>query len=512
MISNRRERTDRLPGTRPLVFVTVGSDHHRFDRLVGWVDSWAASRQGDVDCVIQHGPASPPQVALGVDYLPHDELVRLMESARVVVVQGGPMSIVESRSAGKLPIVTPRVARLNEVVDDHQVIFARRWASEGLLTLAEDEGALHAALDSLIDDPVRSVVTDNPKRDEQIARTVRRIGHIASDILRRTPGHGPDLVMIGGAGRSGSTLLERCLSEVPGVIGLGEVVHLWERGHRDDQLCGCGEPFSVCPFWTEVGAQAFSGWESVDPGTAVRDRAEVVRGRRIVSLVTGGVSPSWRLRKERILRRLDRLYEAAGTVGHARLVVDSSKHPAYGYLLRSASVRLRCVLVVRDPRGVAYSWSKSVRRPEVTGAESYMPRYSAARVTADWVSYRLLFQGLHFLGVPLLIVRYEDLVKNPRETIADVLRFCGVRPTHADLEHVQDDGALLSPHHTVAGNPMRFRTGQVAIRPDEEWRRELPLSRRLLVGSVTAPLRIWDRGHRWLGAASAQRQEKVKSR
>ena len=47
---------DAAPRPRPLVFVTVGSDHHRFDRLVSWVDAWAAGR--DVDCVIQYGTST----------------------------------------------------------------------------------------------------------------------------------------------------------------------------------------------------------------------------------------------------------------------------------------------------------------------------------------------------------------------------------------------------------------------------------------------------------------------
>ena len=37
---------------------------------------------------------------------------------------------------------------------------------------------------------------------------------------------------VGGFGRSGSTLLERVVAELPGVCALGEVLHLWERGVR----------------------------------------------------------------------------------------------------------------------------------------------------------------------------------------------------------------------------------------------------------------------------------------
>ncbi|MCZ3387336.1 MAG: sulfotransferase, partial [Actinomycetia bacterium] len=73
------------------------------------------------------------------------------------------------------------------------------------------------------------------------------------------------IVYIGGQGRSGTTLLERALGELPGVVSLGETVHLWDRGLRDDELCGCTEPFGSCPFWRSVGDEAFGGWDRIDP-------------------------------------------------------------------------------------------------------------------------------------------------------------------------------------------------------------------------------------------------------
>ena len=43
------------------------------------------------------------------------------------------------------------------------------------------------------------------------------------------------------------------------------------------------------------------------------------------------------------------------------IVVDSSKHPSLAFCLRTSDVDLRVVHVVRDIRGVAYSWSKTIR-------------------------------------------------------------------------------------------------------------------------------------------------------
>jgi UDP-N-acetylglucosamine transferase subunit ALG13 len=43
----------------PRVLVTVGTDHHRFDRLIGWVDRWAAAHP-DAQVLVQHGTATAP--------------------------------------------------------------------------------------------------------------------------------------------------------------------------------------------------------------------------------------------------------------------------------------------------------------------------------------------------------------------------------------------------------------------------------------------------------------------
>src|SRR5262249_2495572 len=60
----------------------------------------------------------------------------------------------------------------------------------------------------------------------------------------------PRVILLGGLGRSGTTLVERIVGELPGVMALGEIVHLWRRDIRDNERCGCGERFHDCPFWS----------------------------------------------------------------------------------------------------------------------------------------------------------------------------------------------------------------------------------------------------------------------
>jgi UDP-N-acetylglucosamine transferase subunit ALG13 len=486
-----------LPRRRPLVVVTVGSDHHRFDRLIQWVDSWLAGRTGNgVDCVIQHGTAMTPTHGRSVPYLDHGELQRLFANATAVVAQGGPLSVIESLRAGRRPIVVPRLAQLDEVVDDHQRSFCAFLAARGQVIVADDASTLAAELDAAIADPAHLRFT--PEDDGGACdAAIEQIGRVAQSLATQRRGRGPTVLMLGGFGRSGSTLLERCLGEAPDVVAVGEVLHLWERGLLHDERCGCGLRFSKCPFWRSVGKRAFGDWSRVMPAAAAYDRAAVVRTRRLGGLLIGAIRPRRRLEQNRLTRRLGNLYAAIQEESGASVLVDSSKHPAYAFLLRRAPVRLRCVLAVRDPRGVAFSWQKSVVRPEVLGDVAHMPRYSVLYTAIRWLSYNALFHVLSLLRVPVITVRYEDFMAAPKRTVSEILRFAGLEPRERETAHIQHNSVVLGVHHTVAGNPMRFDVGEIKFRPDNEWQSGLRPLARATVSLFTAPLRFVYGYARW---------------
>lgn len=302
------------------------------------------------------------------------------------------------------------------------------------------------------------------------------------------------VLLVVGSGRSGSTLFERALAGVPGVAALGEVVHLWDRAVRDDELCGCGERFSRCAFWTAVGRRAFGGWDRVDVDALVRARHEVVRTRRVPGLLTTSPSRTVRVDRDRLLADLVGVLDAARAESGASLVVDSSKIPAYAALLMRAArqdlpLDLRCVQVVRDPRGVAWSMRKTVLRPEAASAD-LMHRTGVAESALWWSAFDLVIGGLRARRtVPFTTVRYEDFVDDPRGVVDRVLDFAGSPRREGDLDHIDGDVLSLAANHQVAGNPMRFRTGTVRVAADEEWRNRLSSSEKVVVDALTAGLR-----------------------
>jgi hypothetical protein len=293
------------------------------------------------------------------------------------------------------------------------------------------------------------------------------------------------VLFLGGLGRSGTTLVERLLGELPGVCALGEVVHLWQRDLRDDERCGCGTQFSACGFWRRVGALAFGGWHNVDVDRVHYLRNVVERTRHIPRLATAVEAPE---EVHEYAEYYSRVYAAAAEVSGARIVVDSSKHSALAHVLRwSGDLDLRVVHVVRDARGVAYSWTKTVSRPETDGTAE-MTRYSPGRSALLWNAHNAAFGLLARRGVPVRRIRYEEFVADPRTALTDLASFAGVDLSPSSLDFLQPGHALVQVGHSAAGNPMRFTVGKIALRRDDAWVSALPPRQRRLVGAVCAPM------------------------
>jgi UDP-N-acetylglucosamine transferase subunit ALG13 len=169
--------TSAAPQPDGLIFVTLGTDHHPFDRLVRWVDGWLADGGSErARCLVQIGRSQVrPQLAEAVDFLAYSEMESAVRDATAVVTHGGPGSIALALSLGKRPLVVPRRRSLGEHVDDHQIVFTRRIASEGTIELAEDEPRFRAALDRLIVTSAEGADFDGPEPPLEAAARVEAL-------------------------------------------------------------------------------------------------------------------------------------------------------------------------------------------------------------------------------------------------------------------------------------------------------------------------------------------------
>lgn len=309
-----------------------------------------------------------------------------------------------------------------------------------------------------------------------------------------------EILYIGALGRSGSTVLERLVATFPGHVAVGEVVHLWERGLRDDDLCGCGARFSACPFWQEVGERAYGGFGRLSVDGTIALKHAVDRNRFMPYLLAGERAPvAYRDALARYGELLAPLYQAILGVSGARTVVDSSKHPSYAMVLwRVGGQDLRLVHLVRDARGVANSTRKVVVRPETAERREEMERLGTATVGGRWLSHNTAFHLLARRGVPTAFVRYEDFARYPDLALQQIAWLTGDHDldVSAHLARLGADGAAAPVVHSVAGNPIRLASGPVQVRLDEAWRHDLPRAERAKLAALTWPLRAAYRVHR----------------
>ncbi len=291
------------------------------------------------------------------------------------------------------------------------------------------------------------------------------------------------VLYIAGWGRSGTTILDNILGGYDAVATAGELYYLWRRGLVQRRRCGCGKPLVDCAFWGGVLAVAYRGKPPAARQTAAVQR-QSIRVRDTRRLSRGGFDAAAARYRDEVAR----LYAALGTVTGAELIVDSSKTPSGAAVLaRCHNVEPYLLHMVRDPRAVAHSWTRATAQPD-RRVPAQMRRHTTAASTATWVAWNVLVEDLardSYSGRASRL-RYEDFVANPRGTVEGLLGFAGVPATGSPF--TGERTVELATNHTVSGNPGRFRTGAIELRPDDGWRSAQPRRRRLVSTALALPL------------------------
>jgi hypothetical protein len=293
------------------------------------------------------------------------------------------------------------------------------------------------------------------------------------------------VVVITGWDRSGSTILANVLGSTDGVVTLGEINNIWERGFGADLLCSCERPFSRCELWRPIAEGAFGANLS-----GVAERAASAMEPLGNSWLLKRRLPTGSHRDPQTARPyadlLGPLYRSAQAHTSARLLVDSSKipwHAAIAYELEGCEVYI--LHLVRDPRGVAYSHGKSVRYDVDAERPRYMARHGVTESSAAWV-YRNKLTEATWKGQPrYMLMRYEDFIASPWAQLRRFFDWVGLEgatpPIHGD------NTVDLKPVHNISGNPVRFRKGPVELKADDAWRDGLSIWKQRWVRATTWP-------------------------
>ena len=193
------------------------------------------------------------------------------------------------------------------------------------------------------------------------------------------------VLYVAGSGRSGSTVITTVLGQLPGCFAAGELRYLWERGVAHDHTCG----------WVSV--QRVPGLDRRDEASARRGgcgrrarhgqrlltRLRILRLPLILARRAGGRAPVPFHADD---SHIARLYRAIADETGASFIVDSSKLPPYGLLLRSRPAsRCRCFTGPR-PRATAWSWQ---RHKDSRDGRPHVPARELEELPA-WLVWNLL--------------------------------------------------------------------------------------------------------------------------
>lgn len=149
-----------------MIFVTVGTHEQPFNRLVEYMDKWAAEH--DEEVVIQTGFSTyEPKNCRWQKLFPYSEMVKNVADARIVITHGGPSSFIMPLQIGEIPIVVPRKKEYDEHVNDHQVDFCNQVAKrQGNIIVVEDVSKLGDTLDQydeIVSDMKNGLASNNEK-------------------------------------------------------------------------------------------------------------------------------------------------------------------------------------------------------------------------------------------------------------------------------------------------------------------------------------------------------------
>lgn len=163
-----------------MIFVTVGTHEQPFNRLVKCVDDLKKDGTITEEVIIQTGYSTyEPRYCKWKKLFPYQEMLKLVEKARIVITHGGPSSFIMPLQIGRTPIVVPRRHEFNEHVNNHQVSFANAVAERmGTIIVVDDIDKLGETIRNysvIIDGMKNSLKSNNEKFNDNLEKIVNEM-------------------------------------------------------------------------------------------------------------------------------------------------------------------------------------------------------------------------------------------------------------------------------------------------------------------------------------------------
>jgi hypothetical protein len=272
------------------------------------------------------------------------------------------------------------------------------------------------------------------------------------------------------------------LGEVPGFFHVGELYSFWPYSWKDNRRCGCDEKIKECSFWRAVISDSFG----VNEGKK-NDKMEsrILKIPSISKLLMGRKNKICKKFDSKTIEYIEEFYKSIRKASGSDWIVDTSKNISYACMLAcSKKIKLNIIHLVRDVRGVSYSWDRKDIGGWRPGLRDRIMKWVGRNLALEVVKSRLDFE--------LIRVRYEDFARRP---YVEVDRICKWLDLTAEHNPIDRDGLVeLHTQHTAWGNPGRMKKGKILIKYDEEWRSGLTKEDRKIINMLTWPM-LWRYGY-----------------
>lgn len=154
-------------------FVSVGNATQPFTRMLEAVCEIAGQLPQPV--FVQYGAARffACSACTGVEFLDMEEFAWRVRDAELLILHAGAGSVIHAVRAGKVPVVIPRRPIYGELVDDHQMEFARELEKVGKVFVAHDAATLINAVE--LATQRQNSLADKVLSDSPLVSIVRKI-------------------------------------------------------------------------------------------------------------------------------------------------------------------------------------------------------------------------------------------------------------------------------------------------------------------------------------------------
>ena len=244
--------------------------------------------------------------------------------------------------------------------------------------------------------------------------------------------------------RSGSTLLENILSNMPKTLSLGELHHLDSHlnkgkwGKTWNWTCSCQKSIDSCKFWNKIISN-------------LSDKK--------IKITQTSINPINKTDNFEVIKKIDHIYDSVFEENDVDIIVDSSKKTIHGQLLYDNSkYKVLIIYLKRDIRAVSISKAKWAKKFNLKRKSIFNFLW---RTKIHDIKLKKALKSIdpkHFISI-----KYEELAKKPNQILKQIAQKFDLSP--CDAPKYMD----FTNSHTIGGTPNRFEKSP--IRYDNKWER-----------------------------------------